>query len=178
MKAIENGELSEIYRSLAEQYLIEKYSVKRLDERFGECKAAFIPEDDRTDNGLKYISVLNSAHMERLSEEEIQIFRTLLTDEDREEDLVKFIISTCDLVMAGDIRKSIYCEYYKDIHGNGIFPGNAVIFCFRDQTRYDENGKMDWAEEGYKNKVFNRVKLQFEQLAGRKEENPVYLIRR
>lgn len=165
-------ELAILYQKLAEQYLFEMYSVRRLDERFGECEPAFVPEDvENPDDelSLRFISLLNEAHIERLDESETQVLEEISEGNERRINIADFMAQTYEKVLAGDLRPNTQYEYFKNIYGRGILPGNAIIFAFRD--------KRDGAQEEKKTRIFNNVKMQFEELANRNAKSPVYLMR-
>lgn len=174
-------ELKVAYRILVSQYLFEKYSLRRLDERFLESSAAFLPKTDavlREDYELQFISLLNEAHIERLSGAELEMFQEILEDESDHTGIFDFLERTYEKVLAGTVVPGIEFEFFKDIYGRGIFPGNALIFQFRDQEMYDENGKLRRETEEQKARVFERVKVQYEKIANAKSRVPVYLVRR
>ena len=165
-------ELAILYQKLAEQYLFEMYSVRRLDERFGECEPAFVPEDAEKPGdelSLRFISLLNEAHIERLDENERQVLEEIGEGNERRINIADFMAQTYEKVLAGDLRPNTQYEYFKNIYGRSILPGNAIIFVLRD--------KRDGLQEEKKTWIFNNVKKQFEELANRNAKSPVYLMR-
>lgn len=180
---IENySKLSRLYRALSQQYLIEQYSLKRLDERFAEGETYFEPLDERNlqqGNGiyLKYISLLNKARIERLEENELKMLREINNENPGNINLADFIGRTYARILAGDITPGTQYEFFKDIYGKGVLPGNAVIFSFRDKTSYGPDGEIDWSIEERKSRIFHQVKEQFEELANAGSNHPVYLVR-
>lgn len=177
----DSEEFSISYRELVSQYLFEKYSIRRLDERFLECGSAFLPAADEKDFlpwRLNFISLLNEVHMERMSLEELEEFQSLLEKEDGNTDILDFLERTWEKVLAGTETEGSLYEFYPDIRGKGILPGNALVFEFRDMTQYDSEGKTDWELENEKARVFERVKIQYEKIANAKSAVPVYLVRR
>lgn len=178
MESGEYKKLGEYYKLIADQIVIEKYSLKRLDERFGECSAGFIPAGDRNEDGLQFLSVLNRPHLERLSEERLLEFRNMAARENMEDELVSFVEASFRDILEGDPRPNVQYEYFRDIHGRGIFPGNSLVLLFRDKVQYDPAGKVDWNGEARKEEVFAQVKEQFEELVNQKGDCPVFLVRR
>ena len=55
-----------LYKQLAEQMLIERYSLKRLEDRFDNESKIFLYDKDKENNGLKYFCLFNNAYVERL----------------------------------------------------------------------------------------------------------------
>lgn len=175
----EQKELSMLYKKLAEQYLFEVYSIRRLDERFAACEVKFLPEtetEQENELALKFISLLNKAHIERLDENERKSLEEI-SKGNTEINIAEFIDSTYEKVLAGDIRKNVQYEYFKNIYGKGILPGNAIVFFFRDKIEYNAENQINWETEHQKDKIFHNVKMQFEKMANRKSQNPIYLIR-
>lgn len=175
----EQKEISMLYKKLAEQYLFEVYSIRRLEERFAECEVKFLPESETEQENklaLKFISLLNKAHIERLDENERKSLEEI-SKGNTEINIAEFIDSTYVKVLAGDIRKNVQYEYFKNIYGKGILPGNAIVFFFRDKVEYNAENQVNWETEYRKDKIFHNVKTQFEKMANRKSQSPIYLIR-
>lgn len=175
-------ELSRIYWLLSWQYLTEQYALKRLDERFAECETRFEPvEQGNRQQGsgiyLIYISLWNKARIERLEESEIKQLYEINNGNPNNINLSEFISNTYIRVLAGDIRPDTQHEFFKDIYGKGVLPGNAVIFSFRDKMAYGSDGEIDWVLEEKKERIFGHVKNQFEKLANVRANHPVYLVR-
>lgn len=169
-----------VYKIVAEQYLINMLSLKRLDERFYECKIGF--ETIKTDvseknNGLRFISLINNPHIERLDEDENNVLNMICDGNTEDLDIQGFIEKTYQKVLAGDIGENRKYEYYKSIYGNGILPANSIVFSFRDKNVYNSDGSMDWNIMKKKTMLFFNVKQQFEKLAKEKISVPVYLVR-
>lgn len=174
------NELCKVYKMIAEQYLYEKYSIGRLDQRFSEQKIPFEPiKRDKEEVGqqLRYITLSNHANIERLESEELNELEKIADGYFESINILNFVESTYRKVLAGDIRPNVKYEFYPNIHGEGILPGDAIVFLFHDQVTYDLEGKIDWEIEGRKETMFKNVKVQFEALANRNSETPIYLVR-
>lgn len=173
-------ELSVIYKIIAEQYLINMLSLKRLDERFSECGVGFETLKsgaDKKNNGLKFITLINNAHIERLNESQRDILNKIYDGDINELDVQSFIEQTYQKVLAGDTGESKNYEFYKSIYGDGILPANSIVFCFRDKSVYNADGSMDWEMMKKKSMIFLSVKQQFECLVKEKMDVPIYLVR-
>ncbi len=163
--------LKTIYKALAEQYLREQYSIKRLEERFTESELPFRPRREHL------FWLLNEPHLERLEVQEKKILEQIVKEEADAKTCADFMVSTCDRVMAGDLRAGVNYEFFADIYGRGILPGNSIVFYVDDCTEMNEKGEVNWEIEKRKEKLFQNVKSQFEQIANGKGERKVYLLR-
>lgn len=172
--------LSIAYKIVAEQYLINMLSLKRLDERFCECEIGFetVKSDiSEKNNGLKFISLINNPHIERLDENESNVLNIICDGNAEDLDIQDFIEKTYQKVLAGDIGENKMYEFYKSIYGNGILPANSIVFSFRDKNAYNSDGSLDWDIMKKKAILFFNVKQQFEKLVKEKTSVPVYLVR-
>ena len=163
--------LRSISKALAEQYLRELYSIERLEERFAESELSFRPRREYL------IWLVNEPHLERLEDQEKKILEQIARETADVKACADFMISTCDRVMAGDLRTGINYEFFADIYGRGILPGNSIVFYIDDCTEMNEKGDVNWEVEERKEKLFLNVKKQFEQLANEKSEKNAYLLR-
>lgn len=173
------------YYWLAEQFLIEKYSLRSLDERFQKSTIPFISVRKQEAPFLTYISLWNRPKLERLSEKELTVIKELTETGESKivEDilginLAEFLQNTYQKVLAEDMREGMVHEFYPSIYGDGILPAKAIVFRFEDKIAYDENGSILWEIEQKKNNIFNSVKRQLETLIRSKnKEDLVYLVR-
>lgn len=184
------AERTAAYKTLAETYLFRKYGVDRLDRRFAEYRPRFIPapwrETLRQMNpaALEYISLLNEAHLERLSDADRAAFEDLLhasanvsADDAAETDATAaeidatgaaaaaFLERTYRTVLAGNTKPGEMHRYFADIHDIGTIPGDAIVFVFSDVADYDSAGNRNPEAEEKKNRVFASVRRQFEAIA-------------
>ncbi len=167
--------LSDFYKLLAEQYLRESFSIKRLEERFEECDTPFVPKV--TDSPARFLSLVNEPHLDRLSEEELQLLDKMYEGTATGEEAALFLEKSCPLVLAGDLDPGVEYEFFRDFRGRGIFPGNTIVFRFRDKVALDGNGKLDEPAERKKSRIFANVKRQFEEMVGEKAGAPIRLVR-
>ncbi len=172
-------EMTACYHILAEQYLVRKYSLDRLDERFAECSAGFIPHGEEIPcNELKFISLLSIPKLERLTEEQQAVINEISLGEEPDIDIVAFVEDTFRIALAGDIRPGVYHEYYQDVNNEGLLPGESIVFQFSDKSEGDAQDEKVWEAENKKKEVFASVKAQFEKMISDKcPDDKVYLVR-
>ena len=171
-----DNKCSLLYKQLAEQILIEKYALKRLDERFSEEKNIFTPDTEEKSNGLKYFTMINNAYVERLSEEDLSAFKDFVGNPENEKlgELLKIVAATYHIVLGNCIRE----EFFLSMNGGGNYPLNStVIFEFADKREFDENGNYIQPSEEKKNRVFFNVKKQYEKMVFDKTGDNVCIVR-
>ena len=176
------NEFNAAYRKVAEAYLAGKYGVDILDNKFAECSPVFIPAPWRDEllqdpSSMRYISLLNEAHTERLSDEDSEKLQKILRTEEDQESVIELIEKTYRTVLAGTLEPGANHEYFPDIHQEGTFPGDAIVFMFSDIPDYDEKGNSDDEIEWSKSCLFFNVKEQFEKMMKEEADEKVYLIR-
>lgn len=181
MERLTPEELDAAYQAAAELYLFSKYEVDVLDRKFSEYTPVFIPAPWRTELKeylpLEYISLLNRAHTERLSEREKTEFEGMISKDTDYDTLSEFLEKTYRCVLAGSTGPGVMVEYFRDIHERGTFPGDAIVFAFSDIPEYDEKGYRDPEREEQKNLVFNYVKDTYEKLVNNGSDDRVILVR-
>lgn len=163
--------LRSIYKALAEQYLREQYSIERLEDRFAQSGLPFHPQKEHL------FVLVNEPHLERLKDQEKAILEQIAREKTDAGTCAEFVINTCDKVMAGDLRNGVNYEFFPDVHERGLLPGNSIVFYMDDCIKMDEKGGRNWEVEERKEKLFQNVKSQFEQIANEKCERKVYLLR-
>ncbi len=168
-------DLSLFYKEMAEEYLRKILSMKRLEERFEECEPSFIPE--MTDRPSHFFTLVNRVNLERLDESEMELLEGMYQGRVEGAEAAALLEQTCFRVMAGDPESGVVHEYFQDIHGKGILPGNAMVFLFHDKATIDESGRIDTEAELKKIRIFANVKRQFESLAEEKTGVPVCIVR-
>jgi hypothetical protein len=175
-------EFNSAYRAVAETYLAGKYGLDKLDQRFAEYVPHYIPapwreEINKQPGAMRYISLLNMAHTERLSDADSEEIQAILKTGENKEQIPDLIERTYHTVLAGTTEPEAYYEYFADIHGRGRFPGDAIVFVFSDIPEYDEAGNSNAEAEDRKTDVFENVKSQFEAIVSEDSEDKVFLIR-
>ena len=161
-------EINVAYKLLAEPYLFRKYGIDKLDKKFGDYPTRYIPATWRSEMAeeleLQFFSLLNKAHTDRLSGNEMDYLICIINDTVDAAEVIDYIENTYRKVLAGSLVEGAQVEYFQDIYDRGVFPGDAIIFVFSDMPEYDENGARDSDKEGEKTRVFNSVKAQFEDM--------------
>lgn len=121
------------YRLLVEQYVLKRTGLKSLDERLKKSELGFASLKEQSYSQafstmeLSFFSIRNTIHVERLNKDEFNILARYIYDE-VDDGLEDMISDTYAKVFARDTRDGIYVEYFKDIHGAGILPGDTIIF--------------------------------------------------
>ena len=168
-----------VYKATVEEYLRQKFSIDRLEERFAE--AGFTPMSaDKGKNGQpKFIYLLNEPDLGRLSEDDAALFDEL--DAGAGEDAVfrfaQMAAATYQNTMLKGQSDDVNAEFFPDLYNRGILPGNSIIFFFRDRISADRMEDEDIAFEQKKDRIFANVKQQFEQLASREKAYHTWLFR-
>lgn len=165
-----------LYKQLAEQMLIERYSLKRLDDRFDNESKIFLYDKDKENNGLKYFCLFNNAYVERLPKKEYSIFINFLNQPENEniENLLKIVAETYHKVLEnGEREKFCLC-----LNSSNNYPTkDTIIFEFKDKKEFDSNGNYIQPNEEKKTIVFENVKIQYEKLVHEKTGDNICLIR-
>lgn len=169
---------SMLYKQLAEQMLIERYCLKRLDERFEKDTSVFLPNDEEkeTDNGLKYFSLFNHAYVERLSENDYQHLESFAKEQKKEdaEDVLRIIAKTYHKVFENGDRE----KFFLKINGIENYPiDSTIIFEFNDKKEFDDKGNYLQPNHEKKNNIFYNVKLQYEKLVFEKTGDYFCMVR-
>lgn len=166
-----------VYKATVEEYLRQKFSIDRLEERFAE--AGFTPMSaDKGKNGQpKFIYLFNEPDLGRLSEEDTALFDELDAGEDAGFRFVQMAAATYMDTMLKGKSDDIKAEFFPDLYDRGILPGNSIIFFFRDRISADRLEDEDIAFEQKKDRIFTNVKRQFEQLASREKAYHTWLFR-
>ncbi|WP_031547596.1 hypothetical protein [Oribacterium sp. FC2011] len=174
-------ELDQIYVALAEEVLAEKFSLRRLDERFAENALKFYPKGKKSEDRMKFFSLYNRAHTERLSDED----RVLLenwgekntTEEKEVEKLIDMIERTWKNVLATRYSPEEITYMHRSIPEASSLPENALVFVFSDTFPEGAADDIDWETEKQKEAVFYAVKEQYENLVNEKNDTRIYLMK-
>lgn len=178
----------DMYRFLAQRYILEKTKLDRIDKRMREYEVPFIPYPAEKKNKyqaqdfmqLQYIYMRNDIHMERLSEEQIAVFEEAKNNVTGEEVIVKamsLVQDTYREVLAFTDTSDIEVELFPSISGEGNVPGNAIVFMIATIPDYDGLGNVrDWEKERRKNHVLYSLKVQLEPICEETLQTPVRFI--
>lgn len=167
------AEVKDIYRQIAEEFLFEKYGINIIEKRIKEQGLNYIPAE----KDGKLIHLFNEPHMERLLESEYLRFVELIENNDSER-IVDFINETYRKVLYPETDIKSETEFFRDIYGNGIFPSNTILFVFNDLlSKIDLNEEEKKLEEK-KDKLFQNVRVQYERIVNKENDENVRLIRK
>lgn len=167
-----------LYQCLFGYYVIAQSGLDRLVTRLAEQE---IPVADEAEKdfyqkydtmGLAYFYLRSFAHIERLSDEEIQCLKSCIDQKDQEEALQragKVVEDTYRKVMAvkpesGDKQ----VELFPSVYGEGNVPGDAIVIGMSSSAEYDEQGMLLDAEKDKKRiGILYSVKDQLEPILSR-----------
>lgn len=178
----------DLYRFLAQRYILEKTKLDRIDRRMKEYEIPFLPrpaeERDKYQvqdfMQLQYIYMRNDVHIERLSEEQVEILekaRNHLTDETAVVKAMTLVQDTYRKVLAFSDASDAEFELFPSTFGEGNVPGNAIVFIIAAAPDYDELGNIkDWEKERRKNNVLSSLKTQLEPICEKALQTPVRFI--
>ncbi|MGL4697377.1 hypothetical protein [Enterococcus larvae] len=155
----ENGHLSEtfdqvytMYRKVFENYLIGQLDISDFDQKLQDSSLGYSPveESEQTiyqkDSSLDttYIYLRNNLHIERLSTEELEIFRNLKGDpEFLENDKLKAIVeSSYPKVIPLYDREDKELETSYDPSGNPSVLNRALVFEVAYKVDFDGQGNI------------------------------------
>lgn len=174
-------ELDQIYEALAEETLAEKFSLRRLDERFAESALNYYPKGKKAEGRMKYFSLYNRAHTERLSDEDRALLENWgtenMTEETEGEQLINMIERTWNTVLATEYSPQEITYMCRSIPEAPSLPENALVFCFSDTFPEGAADDIDWETEKEKEAVFYAVKKQYENLVNGKSDTHIYLMK-
>ena len=175
-------ERDQIYEALAEEALAEKFSLRRLDERFAEHTLGFVPKQKTEEGRMKFFTLYNRAHTERLSEEDQKSLEEWAAagktapDADMER-LLDMIERTWKQVLATRYSPQELTYMSRTLPEASSLPEEALIFRFSDTFPEGPADAIDWEAEKEKEAVFYVVKKQYEDLVRQKSDVPVCLMR-
>ena len=175
-------EMDQIYETLAEDALAEKFSLRRLDERFAESDLGFVPKQKKAGSQMKFFTLYNRAHTERLSDEDKALLEYWAAEDvsDEETDstqLLDMIERTWKTVLSTRYSAEEITVMNRSIPEAPSMPEDALIFRFSDTFPEGPADAIDWEAEKEKEAVFYAVKAQYEDLVKQKSETPVYLMK-
>ena len=174
-------EMDQIYEALAEKALAEKFSLRRLDERFAENALNYNPKRNNEEGRMKFFSLYNRAHTERLSDKDRALLENWsaknITDETEGEQLLDMIERTWNTVLATEYSPQEITYMCRSIPEAPSLPENALVFCFSDTFPQGSVDDIDWEKEKEKEAVFYSVKKQYENLVNRKGNVHIYLMK-
>ena len=174
-------ELDQIYEALAEEALAEKFSLRRLDERFAESALNYYPKGKKVEGRMKFFSLYNRAHTERLSDGDRALLENWsaknITEKTEEEQLFDMIERTWNTVLATEYSPQEITYMCRSIPEAPSLPENALIFLFSDTFPEGAADDIDWENEKEKEEVFYAVKEQYESLVNGKNDTHIYLMK-
>lgn len=178
----------DIYRFLAQRYILEKTRLDRIDMRMKEYEIPFIPypveERDIYQKQdfmkLRYIYMRNEVHMERLTPEQIEVFETAKNHITEETAIVKamtLVQNTYREVLSFSDMPDVEVELFPSISGEGNVPGDAIVFMIATIPDYDGLGNVkDWEKEHKKDNILASLKMQLEPVCKKALKMPVRFI--
>lgn len=188
-KELENVQnAQDIYRFLAQRYILEKTRLDRIDMRMKEYKIPFIPypaeERDVYQKQdfmkLRYIYMRNEIHMERLTPKQMEVFETAKNHITEEAAIVKamtLVQNTYREVLAFSDMPDVEVELFPSISGEGNVPGDAIVFMIATIPDYDGIGNVkDWEKEHKKDNILASLKAQLEPVCEKALQMPVRFI--
>ena len=171
-------ELDQIYEALAEQALAEKFSLRRLDERFAENNLNYYPKEKKAEGRMKFFSLYNRAHTERLSDKDRALLENWGAKNITEgEQLLDMIERTWSTVLATEYSPQEITYMCRSIPEAPSLPENALVFRFSDTFPEGAADDIDWETEKEKEAVFYAVKEQYENLVNRNNNTHIYLMK-
>ncbi|MDO4617057.1 MAG: hypothetical protein Q4B03_06330 [Lachnospiraceae bacterium] len=184
---------ADLYRFLAHQYLLDSTQLDRIDRRMEEYTTPFLPCSENNWDYyrkhdymfLKYIYNRNDVHLEQLDEQQLRLLEKCYdllalhreSDPDSPEEYpaelrealeqaAELVSHTWRKVLSfADPALCAETELFPSIHGEGIVPSNAVVFCIATVPDYDDAGNIrDWDAENKRLNIVYSLKEQLEPL--------------
>lgn len=176
-----------LYKALFSIFLSAKSGIERLDDRLAQRH--FIPASgadmdfyQRYDLlGLDYLYLRSYVHVERLNEEQVNVFARCIDQKDDGEMLreaAKVMEATYKDVLA--VKPNLpeqYFEIFPSLHGEGRIKGRAVLIGMKSKADYDEQERLkDEEAEKKRIRIFKSVKKQLEEILSRTLETEVVVV--
>lgn len=151
----EEMDIEKVYMTALGNYIKEQLGLEEYDNKIAELGCIPVDEEYQTEYqknanmGLKYIYIRNELHLERLSEEDMELLKESLTSTEEEaQDLVmEMVVRTFENCISPSEIKSeedkavqtMYDEYISDQGSPRMVNMNSLVLQIATQSDYDEN---------------------------------------
>lgn len=181
-------DVEEVYRIGLSRYLLDTLDLEEYDKELSESQMNYIPNDEKNEStaqkkdklGLTYIYLRNELHLDRLTEEEIELLKKetegietgILSDE-----AMRMIINTFpDVISQKQIEKPEDKNVETMYDNNGDFVKvNTLVLRIGTKSEFDENGYyVDKEHEVEKQKALEEFSKEMEsELNGKIDDIPI-----
>lgn len=179
--------LQAIYRYLFGIYLSSQSGIGRLDDRLRE--GGFIKADENEMDYYQkydlmetdYVYLRSFVHIERLSQEQIELLDCLAQKKGSEQELkdaAKMVEETYRQVLAVNHEHlEQQFEIYPSVYEGGIVTGKTILIGLKSMADYDVNGMLkDESEDQKRINIFYSVSKQLETILSKILETEVVVI--